>query len=556
MREPLAPKSSQSNSNSPDLLVVGSGVAGLSAAIEAAGCGMRVHLITKDAPEDSNSEKAQGGIAVALSEDDDVDLHHRDTMEAGDGLCDEDAVRVLVEEGPARITDLIAWGAAFDRDGAKLAFAQEGAHSARRVLHASGDSTGREIVRALIEKASSHPRIAFHAGTYTANLLVEGGRCAGLLCLDGPGGEPRVERGTVLLAAGGCGQVYAETTNPEQATGDGVAMAYLAGALVRDMEFVQFHPTSLAIEGAPRFLLSEALRGEGGYLRGIDGRRFMLQADPARAELASRDIVARAIIREMNESGAACVHLDLTHLDAAHLARRFPRIHRTCLGHGIDITRDPIPVSPSAHYMMGGVATDLWGRATLPGLYAAGEVACVGAHGANRLASNSLLEGLVFGARAGRAAAEDRGARAKPFRAGRPAKLSGEWSGGGWAGVAARSLPPFPPEKAAGAAERVRRIAWERAGILRDGPGLMEGAAELRALGEPRAEVSPTRSGAESRNLLVVASLITASALLRKESRGAHYRTDYPARNDAGYRRSCFLGVDGSVREVEPPRQR
>jgi L-aspartate oxidase len=536
-----------SGASSHDLLVVGSGVAGLFAAIAAAERGLRVLLITKDAPEDSSSDKAQGGVAVALGDEDEIELHHRDTIAAGDGLCDEEAVRVMVEEGPARIADLIAWGARFDRDGAGLALAQEGAHSARRVLHASGDSTGQEIIRALLDKVSSLHGISFLSRTYTVDLLVEAGRCAGLLLLDEPGGPTRIVRGEVLLAAGGCGQVYRETTNPPQATGDGIAMAYRAGALVRDMEFVQFHPTALALPQAPRFLLSEALRGEGGRLLDRNGHRFMQDVDP-RAELAPRDVVARAITLEMTRTGASSVSLDLTHLDPGFVARRFPRIHRTCLGYGVDITKEPIPVSPSAHYMMGGVATDLAGRATLPGLYAAGEVACTGVHGANRLASNSLLEGLVFGARAGGAVVGDRRVVPTPYLPGKPIGIDDERVSRVRSAV--RAGEAMRPERASALAREVREIAWSRAGILRDGEGLALGLRDLRALDEAPGGGAITRSGVEARNILLVASLIAASALLRTESRGAHYRSDHPARDDGRFLKSFLLGVEGGVREI------
>jgi L-aspartate oxidase len=542
---PPAPDTPPAVRASADLLVVGSGVAGLSAAIEAAAAGLRVTLLTKDTAAESNTDKAQGGVAVALSDEDEVGLHHRDTLAAGDGLCDEAAVRVLVEEGPACITRLIDWGASFDREGSRLSFTREGAHSARRVLHARGDSTGQEILRVLLREAETLPGITYLQRTYTVDLIVEGGRCAGLLCLDeATGGLSRVG-GAVLLAAGGCGQVFRETTNPEQATGDGIAMAFRAGAWVRDMEFVQFHPTALAAPGAPRFLLSEALRGEGGRLVDARGVRFMLEVDPDCAELAPRDVVARAIARRIAETGGAPVYLDLRHLGSEFLSRRFPRIHATCLGYGLDIGKDLVPVGPAAHYMMGGVATDLRGRTSLPGLYVAGEAACTGVHGANRLASNSLLEGLVFGVRAGRAAVEDAAAGG----AARPADFDGAEE------AAYLELPGAPARvesvsaaQAGPLAERVREIAWRAAGVLRDGDGLRRAAEELWALaGSAAPAPAVTRAGVEARNVHAVAALILRAALVREESRGAHHRTDFPRRDDGRFRRSLLLNASGKA---------
>ncbi|MCC6346415.1 MAG: L-aspartate oxidase, partial [Nitrospirales bacterium] len=384
-----------------DFLVIGSGVAGLRAAVELSRYG-NVLVVTKDSPTESSTEYAQGGVAVALSDEDEVGIHFEDTIKAGDGLCREEAVRVLVEEGPERILELIEWGASFDREGTKLAFTMEAAHSRRRILHAQGDSTGKELERVLIQKCKTLPTLQRLPFCTAIDLIVEGGICRGASVLRDS--DTLVVRAkATLLATGGSGQVFSRTTNPSVATGDGMAMAYRAGAVLEDMEFVQFHPTALFVPSAPQFLLSEAMRGEGAILRDIHGKPFMQEYHPS-GELAPRDVVSRAIVSRMVETGSRHVSLDLRHLDAEFIRNRFPRIHTTCLRYGVDITKDLIPVSPAAHYIMGGVKTDLDGATGIPGLYAAGEVACTGVHGANRLASNSLLEGLVYGFRAGNAA--------------------------------------------------------------------------------------------------------------------------------------------------------
>ncbi|MFY9571415.1 MAG: L-aspartate oxidase, partial [Blastocatellia bacterium] len=389
-----------------DFIVVGSGIAGLRAAVELAAHG-RVAVLTKDQVTESNTEYAQGGVAVALSDDDAIGLHYQDTIDAGAGLCDPDAVAVLVEEGPRYITELIGHGAEFDREGGNLAFTREAAHSRSRVLHARGDATGREIVRALVAWAKKFPNIVFLPHACTQSLIVKDGRCLGVTYVEPTDFKICALYGrAVVLATGGAGQLYLHTTNPDVATGDGQAMAYRAGAMMTDLEFIQFHPTALAAPNAPRFLLSEAMRGEGGVLLNTKGDRFMLQHDD-RAELAPRDVVSRAIHFEMQRTHASQVWLDMRGLDRTFVRDRFPKIFNTCLLYNIDIARDLIPVSPAAHYTMGGVRTDVWGRSSIAGLHAAGEVACTGVHGANRLASNSLLEGLVFGARAGATAAKE-----------------------------------------------------------------------------------------------------------------------------------------------------
>jgi L-aspartate oxidase len=476
----------------PDFLVIGAGVAGMRAAIELAAAGT-VLVVAKESLQESSSEYAQGGIAVALGEDDEVEMHEQDTIYAGDGLCDIAAVRTLVEEGPAAIQELIEWGAEFDREGTRLAFTREGAHGRDRILHAHGDSTGREIARTLYRQAASLRNITFRSYVATSDLVVEG-EAAGAVLYDAAAKENvTIGARAVLLATGGLGRVFLHTTNPHVATGDGVAMAYRAGAEISDIEFVQFHPTALAVEGAPQFLLSEALRGEGAYLRNRDGERFMERYHPL-LELAPRDVVARAIVSEMKRTGAPSVLLDLTHRESGFARRRFPRIYQTCLRYGVDLDREAAPVAPAAHYAMGGVWTDLDGNTTIPRLFAAGEVACTGAHGANRLASNSLLEGVVFGARAGRTMRECGGVP-KPLNGTRPAQAEGR-----------RDID-------------VRRIAWDKCGIVRDGAGLREACELLER---------DAGAGGEAENMRLVAWLIARCALAREESRGAHFRRDFP----------------------------
>ena len=493
-----------------DFLVIGAGVAGLRAAIELAPAG-RTLVVAKDSLAESSSEYAQGGIAVALSDDDEVGLHEQDTLYAGDGLCDHEAVHTLVEEGPAAILQLIEWGAEFDRQGSKLAFTREGAHSRNRILHAHGDSTGHEIARTLYQKAASLPNIEFHSFAASADLLRdEDGRVSGALLSDSKTAAPiPVYARTVLLATGGLGHVFLHTTNPDIATGDGVAMAYRAGAEIADLEFVQFHPTALHLQGAPRFLLSEALRGEGARLLNEEGERFMQRYHPL-GELAPRDVVARAIVSEITRTGTAYVWLDLSHRGPEFVSRRFPRISETCLRYGVDLGRQPAPVSPAAHYAMGGVRTDLEGRTTLPGLFAAGEVASTGVHGANRLASNSLLEGLVFGARAGRAM---RAAGQEARRGAAPAVDEPAGAASTGAGV-----------------EQIQRLAWERCGVVRSGEGLRQTCQWLETHGAP---ASLSREALETRNMRLVVWLVARCALAREESRGAHFRTDFPQKDPA-----------------------
>src|SRR5947209_5657045 len=407
-----------------DFIVVGGGIAGLRAAIGLAEAG-RVLVVTKQEVTESNTQYAQGGIAVALSDDDEVELHLQDTIDAGDGLVNIEAARVLVEEGPERIQELISWGAEFDRSGSSLTFTREAAHSRSRILHAHGDSTGREIGRALIAHARNIPQISFTEFEFTTDLCLDGDHVTGVAMLAADGTLKSVRARAVLLATGGAGRVYSDTTNPSVATGDGIAMAHRAGAAISDMEFFQFHPTALSLPSAPRFLLSEALRGEGALLLNPMRERFMPRYHP-KAELAPRDVVARAIVQEIEASSLtpAVAYLDLRHLNPAELRERFPRIYATCKQYGVDITSDLVPVRPAAHYLMGGIRTDLDGRSTVRGLYAAGETACTGVHGANRLASNSLLEGLVFGARVANVMRNERRSGSKRICSDQPTQSS------------------------------------------------------------------------------------------------------------------------------------
>ena len=469
-------------------------------------------ILTKAEPEEGNTGYAQGGIAAAVGEDDSPALHQADTMAAGDGLCDPRAVEVLVSEGPHYVRELMGFGVQFDRgaDG-EPALAIEGAHSTRRVLHAR-DATGREIGRVLWQRASVLPALRALTHARVVDLVIEGGECRGACFINRAGELEEARADVVLLATGGAGRVYGETTNPTVATGDGVAMAYRAGAAVADLEFVQFHPTALKVAGQPRFLLSEALRGEGARLINADGEAFVSRYESA-GDLASRDRVARAIAREEERTGRP-VYLSLQLLDPIYVHGRFPLIAEACRRAGLDLARDPIPVGPAAHYVMGGVVTDLDGRTTVPRLFAAGEVACTGVHGANRLASNSLLEGLIFGARAGRAMRDE---RLMPFS-------------GPHLEIATSSVKPAPPS----ADERdVPDVMWRNVGLFRDGARLHRAVSVLEhRWRELRQRWQHGRLPTEEwrdANLVTVARLIARAALRREESRGTHYRDDFPA---------------------------
>ncbi len=506
-----------------DYIVIGTGIAGLRASLTLA-TGGSVAIVCKGGLSESSSGLAQGGIAVALSDEDEIRFHIQDTLAAGDGLCLRRAVEVLVEEGPQYFLELIQWGAHFDMSGDRFSFGREGAHRVHRILHAQGDSTGKEIVRALLARALEEKNIHFLPHTFTADLLKDvDERVVGISYFNFKGNRAGALIGrAVMLASGGIGQIYRETSNPDGATGDGMGIAARAGAVLEDMEFVQFHPTALSLEGAPNFLISEAVRGEGAVLVNRKGEAFMRTYHNA-AELAPRDIVSRSIFSEMAATHSNCVYLDLTRLRPSFIRKRFPRIYQTCRKYGLDITRVLLPVRPAAHYMMGGVRTDLQGRTSLRGLYAAGEVACTGVHGANRLASNSLLEGLVFGARAAEAILADRlpEARIEPLRIGNPVQRKG----------------------APGLA-RLKKLMTEKVGIVRNGCDLAAAAAAIRMMNQ---SLSPRRirSELELKNMLQVAGLIASSALRRQESRGAHFRKDFPKKdNRTGKKHSLIMLAD------------
>jgi L-aspartate oxidase len=501
-----------------EVLVLGSGIAGLYSAIKASEH-FQVTVLTKKKIEESNTGHAQGGIAVAMDMDDSPALHYEDTLSAGAGLCDHESVKILVEEGQARVRELIEMGAYFDRSNGVLAFTREAAHSRRRILHAQGDATGWEIERTLVEETRQRKGILVKEGRFVVDLLEnKRGDVLGVLIFVTETGKMEAYLSkAVIMATGGLGQLFGFTTNPDVATGDGIAAAYRAGAELMDMEFVQFHPTALVIPGFPRFLISEAVRGEGAHLINMNGERFM-ENIPGK-ELAPRDVVARAIWKEMN-SGP--VYLDFKPIGEKHSLNRFPKIRQTCLEYGLDVLNTPVPVAPAAHYMMGGIRTNIDGETNLANLYACGECACNGVHGANRLASNSLLDGLVFGARIVEkimAAKKSEMPAWEDVFVFRP--LNGE-----------TCLPETKP----GLRVDLQHLMWEMAGIIRDQDRL-EKAKRILETWEEHNKTKMNVEDMEFANMLCIGLTIDRAALARKESRGAHYRSDYPERSDEIWRK-------------------
>ena len=509
-----------------DVLVIGSGVAGLSAAIQAARHGS-VLVVTKDKVDENNTAYAQGGIAVVLSERDSLIKHVKDTLNAGQELCDKTTVKTIISEGPKRVREMIDWGAAFDRLNNHLIFTQEGGHSFPRIIRAQGDSTGKEVEHTLVRVVKENKNIKVFEHTFVIDLITRDGVCHGAVTWHVKKGIVLIWAKQTILATGGCGQVYRETTNPDVATGDGLAMAYRAGAAFQDMEFVQFHPTTLYIAGAVRFLITETVRGEGGILRNKKGERFMPNYHP-QAELAPRDVVSQSILQEMQKTDHTNVYIDVRHIPRKRLYARFPRIREICASFGIDIAKDLIPVRPSAHYMIGGIKVDRFARTTIKQLYACGEVACTGMHGANRLGSNSLLEGLVTGYMAGTDAC-------KSIQKTR------------------RELLPYPIHESIGGSKiswldlndirnSLKSLMWRDAGIERDERHLLEAEEMIEMWCSYVIDKEFSNPlGWELQNMLIVSRLIVTSASKRKESRGVHHRTDYPKTDNTHWKKHIVI---------------
>lgn len=512
-----------------DFLVIGSGIAGLFAAVKASRHG-RVLLLTKDLLE-GNTRYAQGGIAAAIGPEDSWQGHLADTLVAGAGICDAEAVAILVKEGPARIRELVELGASFDHQNQTIALTKEGGHSRRRILHAGGDATGQEIERVLADAALANANIRIIDAAYAIDLLTDQGHCYGVLAMNATGSLTAYLAKATILATGGAGQAYKYTTNSPVVTGDGLAMAYRAGAEVMDAEFFQFHPTGLRIAGAPSALITEAVRGEGAHLLDTNGQRFMPAIHPM-AELAPRNIVARAIVQAMEATASDHVWLDMRHIQGLDLPTRFPTVFKTCQRYGLDIRFDLIPVAPVAHYFMGGIRVNYQGRTNVRGLYACGEAACLGLHGANRLASNSLLEGLVFGHRIA--------ACAHHYRL----HISDDHL------LNLNLSAPEPPRLTKSTADimelrqAMQQVMWQEVGLTRSATGLVRAQAELAAIGEQLAGQVLQPEHLEVINLQTVGMLISRAALLRTESRGGHYRQDFPDQNDQEWLKHIIIQGD------------
>jgi len=495
-----------------DYVIAGSGIAGLYTALLAKGQGS-VLIITKGSIDDCNTKYAQGGIAAAVGRDDSPELHFRDTIAAGDGLCDEETAHILADEAPARIADLVNLGVPFDTLDGEVALAMEAAHSLPRILHAGGDATG-EYIEITLSKQVRSSKIQVLEDCLATEILVEKGAVKGIKALDcRTGSIEKFDCRSLILATGGAGQLYKFNTNSDIATGDGIALAFKAGAEIVDMEFFQFHPTALRLPGVTPFLISEAVRGEGGILRNVDGDRFMPDYTP-QGDLAPRDIVARSIIYEMEKTGSDRVFLDVTHLPPYVITTRFPHIYRFCLDHGLDITRGLIPVAPAAHYMMGGIKTNSYGETSITGLFAAGETACTGVHGANRLASNSMLEVVVFCKRI--VEKTGKGAKQEP-----PDASKGSVTHHTLSQRQVTEAVPIPSLSA------LQQLLWDKVGVIRNQESLTEAAGILAAW--QKSLPAPTdRPSNELHNLVLTGRLVTEAALLREESRGAHFRSDFP----------------------------
>jgi L-aspartate oxidase len=493
-----------------DYIIIGSGIAGLYSALLANELGT-VLIVTKGSIDDTNTKYAQGGIAAPIGGNDSVSLHIQDTLNAGAGLCDPEAVQILVSEATDRIADMVRFGVSFDTFNGEIALGREAAHSVSRVLHAGGDATGERLETTLSRRVRENG-IRVLEYSLANRILLSKGKLQGIQVLDSRSGFVR-DYGCryLILATGGAGRLFKYTTNPDVATGDGITLAYSAGIEISDMEFFQFHPTALHLPGVHPFLISEAVRGEGGILRNNQKRAFMIDYTPEK-ELAPRDIVARSIIYEMKKTGSNSVFLDITHLPASQVTTRFPHIYRFCLDHGVDITKEMIPVAPAAHYTIGGIRVNTWGESNIPGIFAVGECACTGVHGANRLASNSLLEGIVFGKRAIERTQQNSAVEIKPGAKVDYYRLPERKN--------VKRVPPLNLPS-------LQSLLWDKVGIIRSSEGLTEMAGILA--GWQSALPEPTdRSWLELNSLVVCGRLMTEAALLRTESRGTHFRTDFP----------------------------